>query len=45
MKCYPYLNERGTVTIPIEVRDALDLEEGDQLELDVDRLREGGADE
>ncbi len=38
MKCYPKMRQRGVVTIPEEVRDGLDLEEGDQLELTVEKL-------
>ncbi|WP_435160048.1 AbrB/MazE/SpoVT family DNA-binding domain-containing protein [Halorubrum sp. SY-15] len=38
MKCYPKLRQRGVVTIPEEVRDGLDLEEGDQLKLIVEKL-------
>ena len=38
MECYPKLRQRGVVTIPEEVRDALGLEEGDQLKLTVERL-------
>jgi AbrB family looped-hinge helix DNA binding protein len=38
MECYPNLRERGQVTIPEEVREALNLEEGDQLKLTVERL-------
>jgi AbrB family looped-hinge helix DNA binding protein len=32
------MRHRGVVTIPEEVRDGLDLEEGDQLELTVEKL-------
>ena len=38
MECYPKLRQRGVVTIPEEVRDGLDLEEGDQLRLTVEKL-------
>ena len=38
MKCYPKMRQRGVVTIPEEVREGLDLEEGDQLELTVEKL-------
>jgi len=38
MECYPKLRERGQVTIPEEVREGLDLEEGDQLQLTVEKL-------
>jgi AbrB family looped-hinge helix DNA binding protein len=38
MECYPKLRERGQVTIPEEVRDGLNLEEGDQLKLTVQKL-------
>ncbi|WP_321167786.1 AbrB/MazE/SpoVT family DNA-binding domain-containing protein [Halorubrum amylolyticum] len=38
MECYPKLRQRGVVTIPEEVRDGLDLEEGDQLKLIVEKL-------
>ncbi|MCU4718897.1 AbrB/MazE/SpoVT family DNA-binding domain-containing protein [Halapricum hydrolyticum] len=38
MECYPKLRERGQVTIPEEVREALNLEEGDQLKLTVEKL-------
>ncbi|MDB2272891.1 AbrB/MazE/SpoVT family DNA-binding domain-containing protein [Halorubrum ezzemoulense] len=32
------MRQRGVVTIPEEVRDGLDLEEGDQLKLIVEKL-------
>jgi AbrB family looped-hinge helix DNA binding protein len=38
MECYPTLRERGQITIPEEVRMALNLEEGDQLKLTIERL-------
>jgi AbrB family looped-hinge helix DNA binding protein len=38
MECYPNLRERGQVTIPEEVREGLNLEEGDQLKLTVEKL-------
>jgi AbrB family looped-hinge helix DNA binding protein len=38
MECYPTMRQRGVVTIPEGVREALDLEEGDQLRLTVERL-------
>ena len=38
MECYPKLRQRGVVTIPEEVRDGLELEEGDQLKLTVEKL-------
>ena len=38
MECYPKIRQRGVVTIPEEVRDGLDLEEGDQLKLTVEKL-------
>jgi AbrB family looped-hinge helix DNA binding protein len=38
MECYPKLRQRGVVTIPKEVRDGLELEEGDQLKLTVENL-------
>jgi len=38
MECYPKLRDRGQVTIPEEVRNGLDLEEGDQLKLTVEKL-------
>ena len=38
MECYPKLRGRGQVTVPEEVRDALDLEEGDQIQLTVEKL-------
>jgi AbrB family looped-hinge helix DNA binding protein len=38
MECYPKLRDRGQVTIPEEVREGLDLKEGDQLKLTVERL-------
>jgi AbrB family looped-hinge helix DNA binding protein len=38
MECYPNLRERGQVTIPEEVRDGLNLEEGDQLRLTVEKF-------
>jgi looped-hinge helix DNA binding domain, AbrB family len=39
MECYPKMRQRGVVTIPEEVRDGLNLEEGDQLELTVEQLK------
>jgi looped-hinge helix DNA binding domain, AbrB family len=38
MECYPNLRERGQVTIPEEVRNGLNLDEGDQLKLTVEKL-------
>ena len=38
MECYPTIRQRGVVTIPEEVREGLDLEEGDQLKLTVETL-------
>ncbi|ERG93503.1 MAG: SpoVT / AbrB like domain protein [Haloquadratum walsbyi J07HQW1] len=38
VECSPNLRERGEVTIPEEVREALNLEEGDQLRLTVQKL-------
>ncbi|WP_229122859.1 AbrB/MazE/SpoVT family DNA-binding domain-containing protein [Halapricum desulfuricans] len=38
MECYPTLRERGQVTIPEEVRKGLNLEEGDQLKLTVEKI-------
>jgi len=38
MECYPKLRGRGQVTIPEEVRETLDLEEGDRLKLSVEKL-------
>jgi AbrB family looped-hinge helix DNA binding protein len=38
MECYPKLRDRGQVTIPEDVRDGLNLEEGDQLKLTVEKL-------
>ena len=38
MECYPNLRQNGQVTIPEEVRKGLDLEEGDQLKLTVEKL-------
>jgi len=38
MECYPKLRQRGVVTIPEEVRGGLNLEEGDQLKLIVEKL-------
>ena len=38
MECYPKIRQRGVVTIPEEVRDGLNLEEGDQLKLTVEKL-------
>jgi len=32
------MRQRGVVTIPEEVREALNLEEGDQLKLTVEKL-------
>ncbi|ERG94632.1 AbrB/MazE/SpoVT family DNA-binding domain-containing protein [Haloquadratum walsbyi] len=34
----PKLRERGQVTIPEEVRDGLDLGEGEQLKLTVEKI-------
>lgn len=41
MKCYPRMTKKGKITIPAEIRDALDLEPGDQLDVDVKRLDRG----
>ena len=38
MECYPKMRQRGVVTIPQEVRDGLNLDEGGQLELTVENL-------
>ncbi len=38
MECYPKLRDRGQITIPEEVRETLDLEEGDRLKLTVEKL-------
>jgi len=38
MVCYPYMRQRGVVTIPEEVRDSLDLEPDDQLKLTVEKM-------
>lgn len=38
MECYPKLRQRGVVTIPEEVREGLNLEEGDQLKLTVEKF-------
>ena len=38
MEYYPKIRQRGVVTIPEEVRDGLDLKEGDQLKLTVEKL-------
>mgnify|MGYP005857687391 FL=1 len=38
MECYPKMRQRGVVTIPEEVREALELKEGDQLKLTVEKL-------
>ena len=38
MECSPKLRDRGQVTIPEDVRDGLNLEEGDQLKLTVEKL-------
>ncbi|KAB7515029.1 AbrB/MazE/SpoVT family DNA-binding domain-containing protein [Halosegnis rubeus] len=38
MECYPKIRQRGVVTIPEEVREGLNLEEGDQLKLTVEKL-------
>jgi len=38
MECYPKLRKRGQVTISEEVRDGLNLEEGEQLKLTVEKL-------
>ena len=38
MECYPKIRQRGVVTIPEEVREGLNLEEGDQLKLIVEEL-------
>jgi len=38
VECYPKMRQRGVVTIPEGVREALNLEEGDQLKLTVEKL-------
>ena len=38
MECYPKIRQRGVVTIPEEVREGLNLEEGDQLKLTIEKL-------
>ncbi|ERG90454.1 MAG: looped-hinge helix DNA binding domain, AbrB family [Haloquadratum walsbyi J07HQW1] len=38
MEWYPKVRQRGVVTIPEEVREGLNLEEGDQLKLTVEKL-------
>jgi len=38
MECYRKIRQRGVVTIPEEVREGLNLEEGDQLNLTVEKL-------
>jgi looped-hinge helix DNA binding domain, AbrB family len=38
MVCYPNLKKSGQITIPEEVRQALNLEQGDQLKLSVEKL-------
>jgi len=38
MECYPNLRQSGQVTIPEEVREGLNLTEGDQLRLTVEKL-------
>ena len=38
MECYPKIRQRGVVTIPEEVREGLNLEEGDQLRLTIEKL-------
>ena len=41
MECYPKLRQGGQVTIPEEIREVLDLEEGERLKLTVERLEDG----
>ena len=38
MECYPKIRQRGVVTIPEEVREGLNLEEGDQLKLTIEKV-------
>ena len=38
MECYPTVRQRGVITIPEEVREALEIQEGDQLKLTVEKL-------
>jgi len=38
MECYPRIRQCGIVTIPKGVRETLDLEEGNQLKLTVEKL-------
>lgn len=38
MQCYPKLRKRGQLTIPEEIRNGLDLKEGDQLKLTVEKI-------
>jgi AbrB family looped-hinge helix DNA binding protein len=38
MEWDPKVRQRGVVTIPEEVREGLNLEEGDQLKLTVEKL-------
>ena len=38
MECYPILRERGQITIPEEVRNALGVTPGDQLKLTVEEV-------
>ena len=42
MECYPRLRQKGQVTIPEEIRDMLDLEEGDRIKLVVEKVGEDG---
>ena len=38
MECYPKVRQKGQVTIPEEIRDMLDLEEGDRIKLTVEKM-------
>lgn len=35
MICYPTLSSKGQVTIPVEIREELDLEPGERVQIDV----------
>ena len=38
MECYPKVRQKGQVTIPEDIRDMLDLEEGDRVRLTVEKI-------
>ena len=42
MECYPKLRQKGQVTIPEEIRDMMDLEEGERVKLIVEKIENNG---